>query len=181
MRFVNSFILSVLVVAIVLIVPAFAEDSGSLSESVKNEQLNNLLYGAVGGGVVAAAFKVIETYIVAPRMGEAIEARKKLFFYAKPFWLDCYELEYRLKRIETKDIGFEISNSGLLTAALSDANSIEWFVTKGYCVTSTAYLLTCVAAWIALFERDVAFLQFSSKSLTINFFHLTQDLKNVTG
>ncbi len=47
--------------------------------------LNNLLYGAIGGGLVAAAFKILESYVIAPFIGESLEARKKLYLYAKPF------------------------------------------------------------------------------------------------
>lgn len=140
--------------------------------------LSNFLYGAIGGGLASGAFKLLESYFIAPFVGESLEARKKLYFYAKPFWLDCYQLEYRLKRINDRDIGYSSHYEGLLTASLQDANSVSWFVTEGYCVTSTAYLIASVAAWIVLVERDVAFLQFRSRSLTIRFFHLTQNLRS---
>jgi hypothetical protein len=143
-----------------------------------DSNLSNLLYGAIGGGLVAATFKILESYVIAPFVGESLEARKKLYFYAKPFWLDCYQLEYRLTRINDKDIGYNRHYEGLLTASLQDAKSVSWFVAEGYCVTSTAYLIASVAAWIVLVERDVAFLQFRSKSLTIKFFHLTQNLRS---
>jgi hypothetical protein len=54
---------------------------------------------------------------------------------------------------------------------------VQWYVKNGYYITSTAYLLANVAAWIRLFQRDVVFLRFRRQSATAKFFHLVELLK----
>jgi hypothetical protein len=136
------------------------------------EQLLNLLYGALGGGLAAAAIRILETYWVAPRLSESIEAGKKLRLYAKPLWLDCHELEFRLQAIRAKMQGANFNKTASLKLSPGEAQSLAWFTKEGYYITSTAYLIASVASWVALFQRDVVFLQFSKKSLTSQFFDL---------
>jgi hypothetical protein len=55
--------------------------------------------------------------------------------------------------------------------------SLDWFTKDGYQVTSTAYMISVVACWISMFERDSVFLNFGKKSLTYRFFQLIEELK----
>ncbi len=95
--------------------------------------------------------------------------------YAKPFWLACNDLEWRLGHIRQKIR----SNDNLepLRECPSNAVGLDWYVRAGYYATSTAYLLANVAAWIRLFQRDVVFLRFRKSSATAQFFRLVESLK----
>lgn len=140
-----------------------------------SKELLDLLYGALGGGIVAAVIRLFEAYWVSPRLGESIESRKKLFQYAKPLWLDCNELELRLKTIqEHRSV---LDGLEALKWSPKDAHSLEWYAKGGYFIISTAYLIACVAAWIVLYQQDVVFLQFGRRSLTTQFFRLIQSFK----
>ncbi len=143
---------------------------------MQNELLT-FLFGAVGGGLVAALFRIVETYWVTPHLNENIEARKKLLLYAKPFWLDCHELEFRLKAIRAKQQSSNPQELEALKFSPRSARSVGWFTKEGYYVTSTAYLIASVAAWIVAFQQDVAFLQFGKETLTNQFFRLIEHFK----
>ncbi|BBD61953.1 hypothetical protein NIES2109_47890 [Nostoc sp. HK-01] len=138
--------------------------------------LSNLIYGVAGGGVITFIIKITETYLVAPRLQESIDARKKLYLYARPLWLACHELEFRLNSIIDK-INEPSGPSYALKLSPKNASSLDWFTKEGYYVTSTAYLISTVACWIALYERDVVFLPFVNKKLTTEFFYLIEDFK----
>ena len=141
-----------------------------------NDSLSNFLFGAIGGGVVATGFRVAETYLIAPRFTESLEARKKLFLYASPLSHAGHELRYRLHAIHS-----QLPQSAEIRAALSHSPraiaSIDWFTKTGYFITSTAYLISLTSAWIQLYERDVVFLKFGRKSLTRQFFKLIEQFK----
>lgn len=144
-----------------------------------NSGLSGLLYGAIGGGIIAVLLKFIEAYWIDFRLGERLKARQKLRHYAKPLWLDCRELRFRLEHLAEKH---RLANpiEALETLALiprEHAKTLEWYTKEGYYVTSTAYLVASVACWIRLFQRDVVFLQFGKTSSTTEFFHLIEKLK----
>lgn len=138
--------------------------------------LSNLIYGVMGGGVVTFMIKMTENYLVAPRLQESIDARKKLYLYARPLWLACHELEFRLNFIIDK-INEPSGPSQALKLSPKNASSLDWFTKEGYYVTSTAYLISSVACWIALYERDVVFLPFVNRRLTTEFFYLIEEFK----
>ncbi|MDB9525770.1 hypothetical protein PN498_07205 [Oscillatoria sp. CS-180] len=142
-----------------------------------NENIVNFLYGALGGGIVATSFRIAETYIIAPRFTQSIDAKKKLFAYARPLSYACYELNYRLDAISIKINAFNETRNSLRISP-KEASSIDWFTKEGYYVTSTAYLIATVSCWIQLYERDVVFLQFGRSSLTKCFFELIENFKN---
>jgi hypothetical protein len=140
-----------------------------------NGGLTALLWGVIGGGAVALIFRTLEKALIDVRVAESIEARQKLRKYAKPFWLACNDLEWRLNHILQK-----LTSGGNLDPlrwSPDDARPLRWYVEDGYYVTSTAYLLATVSAWIRLFQRDVVFLRFRKKSATADFFHLVELLK----
>jgi hypothetical protein len=141
-----------------------------------SDGLSNLVYGVVGGGVITFLIKITETYLVAPRLQESIDARKKLYLYARPLWLACHELEYRLNFIIDK-INDQSGPSYSLKLSPKNATSLDWFTKEGYYITSTAYLISVVACWVALYERDVVFLPFVNQRLTTEFFYLIEDFK----
>jgi hypothetical protein len=60
-----------------------------------------LIFGAIGGGIVAFGLRVIEK-VIEGRLAESIDARKKMLKYAKPLWLACNDLDWRLKNILEK-------------------------------------------------------------------------------
>ncbi|MDJ0574707.1 MAG: hypothetical protein QNJ65_06015 [Xenococcaceae cyanobacterium MO_234.B1] len=133
--------------------------------------LSNFFYGAIGGGFVAFAFRFVENYLIAPRFSESLEARNKLFVYAKPLWLACHELEFRLTMISNKLRSREQGGPRTsLSFSLASAQSIDWFTKDGYYITSSAYLISVVSCWIQLYERDVVFLRFGRSSLVLFFF-----------
>jgi hypothetical protein len=140
-----------------------------------NGELTGLLWGAIGGGAVALVFRTLEKAWIDVHVGESLEARQKLRKYANPFWLACNDLERRFTQILAK----LQSNGNLDPLRLSPDNAtpVQWYVKDGYYVTSTAYLIANVAAWIALFQRDVVFLRFRKHSATARFFHLVESLK----
>jgi len=138
-------------------------------------ELTGLLWGALGGGAVALILRTVEKALIDVHVAESIEARQKLRKYAKPFWLACNDLEWRLNQILEK-----LTSGGNLDPlrwSPGDATPLQWYVEDGYYVTSTAYLLANVAAWIRLFQRDVVFLRFRKHSATAQFFHLVESLK----
>ncbi|MEL6554615.1 MAG: hypothetical protein AAFQ63_14275 [Cyanobacteria bacterium J06621_11] len=131
-----------------------------------NDALSNFIYGAIGGGTVAAGLRIIENNLITPRLAESLEARRKLFHYGKPLWRVSDSLSSRLYQIQQKMDKPRTS----LAASPRDAKTIDWFTTKqGNYITSTAYMIAEMASWIVLFERDVVFLQFGRKSLTASF------------
>lgn len=132
-----------------------------------NDEIATLIYGAIGGGIVAVASRVLENYFIAPRLTESVESRKKLFLYGRPLWRSSHDLLYRLFYIKQK---MKSGPRTTLAASPKDAQSLIWFTTKeGNYISSTAYLIAAVAAWIILYERDTVFLQFSKQSLTAQF------------
>ena len=103
--------------------------------------------GAIGGAAVTAVFKLAEK-IYELRMTQSLEARRTLSKYAKPLWFACHNFEHRVKRLKKG-----LKNPNVL--APPQPRALEWYTKAGYFVTSTAYLISAVAAWINLFERDV--------------------------
>lgn len=138
-------------------------------------EISNLIYGAIGGGLVAAGLRIAETYFIAPHLTESVESRKKLLLYGKPLWRACHDLCYRLFYIKQKMHSPRTSLSG----SLREAKSLEWFTTKeGNYITSAAYMIAAVAAWIAIYERDTVFLKFGKESLTTQFLLKIERFKN---
>lgn len=142
-----------------------------------NENAANFLYGVLGGGLVATAIRIAETYLIAPRINESIDARKKLYTYARPLSHACHELVHRLNAIVAK-MDDENDSKGPLRLSPKQAKTIDWFTKEGYYITSTAYLIAVVSCWIQLYEQDVVFLKFGRKSLTKRFFDLIEGFKN---
>lgn len=134
-------------------------------------ELSNLLYGAIGGGIAAGLIRLGEKWMGA-RLEESLEARNKLRQYAKPLWLECHQLEFRLRHIQDG-----LPSPDALRASPSNANALDWYTKEGYYATSTAYLIAAVAAWIGAFERDVVFLEFGQRSLTAAFFRRIEAFK----
>ena len=126
------------------------------------------VFGTLGGGLV----QLFMEYRLSPQLEESAEARKKMQYYSKPLWFDCNELARRLLYIQDglKNPRSNIPNA--LKLSPHQAGSLEWFTKDGYFVTSTAYLIASVSAWITLFERDVVFLQFGDDELTNRFSEL---------
>lgn len=143
-----------------------------------NENLANFLFGVLGGGLVATGFRLAETYWLAPRFTESVEARKKLFVYARPLSHACHELVYRLRAFLPKMQQAMNDTRAALSLSPQKATSIAWFTKEGYYLTSTAYLFALVSCWIQLYERDVVFLKFGRSSLTRQFFDLIEGFKN---
>jgi hypothetical protein len=144
------------------------------------DELSKLLYGAIGGGLVTLLWSTLDKYWLGVRLGESVEARGKLRLYAKPLWLECRELEFRLRHIcqKTREPNHEVELAPLRLSP-KEARSLEWYTKEGYYITSTAYLVAAVAGWIRLFQRDVVFLQFGTKTSTRQFLDLVEELKSV--
>lgn len=142
-----------------------------------SEGFSNFLYGAIGGGLVATGMRIAETYLIAPRFTESIEARKKLFMYAGPLSHASHELKYRFNSI-LNSLDTSPGTRHALSLSPPSAKAIDWFTKEGYFVTSTAYLICWVSSWIQLYERDVVFLKFGRTSLTRRFFELIEKFKN---
>ncbi|PZD74296.1 hypothetical protein C1752_01491 [Acaryochloris thomasi RCC1774] len=131
-----------------------------------SEQISNLLYGVIGGGIASTSIKLVENYWIGPRLNEQSEARKQLFRYGKPLWYACQTLQHRLSEIEQKMDSPRTS----LAASPRDAQSLSWYTTKhGNYISSSAYMLAVASFWIISYERDVVYLNFGRKSLTANF------------
>lgn len=134
-------------------------------------ELSDLLYGGIGGGIAAGLLHLIEKWMGA-HLEESLDARKKLRLYAKPLWLECDQLEFRLRHIERK-----LPNPDALRVSPANATALDWYTKDGYYASSTAYLIASVAAWIRLFQRDVVFLEFGQQSLTAAFFNRVEAFK----
>jgi hypothetical protein len=133
-----------------------------------------LLFGAIGGGIVAFIFRQLEK-IIEGRRAESTDAKKKLLKYSQPLWLACNDLHFRLADI-SKKINKNLDDKlRPLTWPLSD--KIFDYVSGLYYATSTAYVFANVSACIRLFQKDVVFLQFKEESITDNFFDLINNLK----
>lgn len=138
-------------------------------------EISNLIYGAIGGGLVTAGLRIAETYFIAPRLTESVESRKKLLLYGRPLWRACHDLYYRLFYIKQK----MHSPRPSLSVSLREAESLEWFTTKeGNYITSAAYMIAAVASWIAIYEGDTVFLRFEKESLTTQFLLKVERFKN---
>src|SRR2546422_8529806 len=105
-----------------------------------DDELSNLVYGAIGGGLVAALFRISEKWIER-RSAQSLEARKTLAKYAKPLWLACHELEQRLVQINAG-----LKNPHALTREPEKGRTLDWYTKEGYYATSTVYLLASVSA-----------------------------------
>jgi hypothetical protein len=134
-------------------------------------ELSQLLFGAIGGGLVAAVFRIAEQW-VERRSAQSVEARKTLAKYAKPLWLACHNLEQRLTHIHAG-----LKNPQVLTCVPERGCSLDWYTKEGYYATSTVYLLAYVSAWITLFQREIVFLEFRNESLTAQFFQSVEQFK----
>lgn len=134
-------------------------------------EISQLVYGAIGGGLVAALFRIAEQWIER-RSVQSLEARRTLAKYAKPLWLACHELEQRLTHIHAG-----LKNPQALTRGPEMGFTLDWYTKEGYYATSTVYLFACVSAWITLFQRDVVFLEFKRESLTAQFFQCVEHFK----
>lgn len=142
------------------------------------EQLITFLYSALGGGIAAIVFKVIEKYWIGFKLNENIEAKKKLKHYAKVLWFDFHELSLRLKHIQHKIKSQEAHELHSLKYSL-DQKSIEWFTKQGYYAASTAYLIASSSSWIRILQREIVFLEFSKKSITADFFEKIEAYKRI--
>jgi hypothetical protein len=134
-------------------------------------EISQLVYGAIGGGLVAALFRIAEQWIER-RSVQSLEARRTLAKYAKPLWLACHELEQRLTHIHAG-----LKNPQALTRGPEMGFTLDWYTKEGYYATSTVYLFACVSAWITLFQRDLVFLEFKRESLTAQFFQCVEHFK----
>jgi hypothetical protein len=146
-----------------------------------SSDLVKFLFSAVLGGIVGAALK-IGTIEIGYFRNRSHLAQEKLRLYAKPLWRVCDDLKFRLEIILT---GLQSKNPEKIKDTLEPlkfdpdtAQSIRWFNEHGQYVTSTAYMISLLSAWITLFERDVVFLRFKKVSSTTNFFSLLEDLKS---
>jgi hypothetical protein len=142
-----------------------------------NPDVSQFLYGAIGGGAVAAAWKMLDTYVVQPRFISSAEAKRKVILYGRPLYLNCYQLEYRLNHILKKLEAKNYDEVVPLKRSPSEARSLEWFTKDGYYATSSAYVIACLAAWISLFQADVVFLPFRKRSIAAQFFDLIERFK----
>lgn len=142
-----------------------------------NSELSKFVYGAIGGGAVTAAWKMLDTYVVQPRFTSSSEAKKKIFLYGRPLYLNCYQLEYRLSHILEQLEANKSDRVLPLKRSPTEALSLEWFTKEGYYATSSAYVIACLAAWITLFQADVVFLPFKKKSTAAQFFDLIEHFK----
>jgi len=133
------------------------------------EELSKLLFGAIGGGIAATIFKIVEAKLDARRK-EKESAHATLKKYAKPLWLAAHALELRLAHLTD-------STHESLKQIPQPGNPIDWYTKYGYYATSTAYLLSSVASWLGLFQRDVVFLEFGEESRTQAFFRLTENFQ----
>jgi hypothetical protein len=136
--------------------------------------IEGLLFGAIGGGIVTFGLRAFEKVWIEGRLAESIDARKKMMKYAKPLWLACNDLEWRFNNILEK-----INKNDVESLKWYPGTNVEldWYVMDGYYITSTAYLIANVSAWIRLLERDVVFLRFKTESATEQFFILVNSLK----
>jgi len=130
----------------------------------------NWISGALGGAVASGVLKLAEK-IYDLSTTRSLEARRSLSKYARPLWLACHNLEDRVARIQKG-----LRNPGVLTPPSTQA--LDWYTKSGYFVTSTAYLISALSAWINLLERDVVFLEFRGRSLTAKFFRQIEQLRN---
>jgi len=83
-----------------------------------------LLFGAVGGSVVALVLRVVETHWLGPIFAESREAHTVLLRYSRPLAMSCDDAEYRIDRIlkqadRREPIAFACSPN--------DAKSPDWF------------------------------------------------------
>jgi hypothetical protein len=142
--------------------------------------LTGFLYGAIGGGAATLLWKTLDRYLISVRLNESVAARKKLFRYAKPLWLDSRELWFRFRHIRRKLDGQDVRHGIEALQAIPDSSRpLQWYTKYGYYTTSTAYMIASVACWIRLYQHDVVFLNFGAKSATTEFFKLIEGLKRV--
>ena len=166
--------------------PLQSAPSATLGDLLLDDLLKvlNVLMGVVLGGIVG---------VLGKNWGDerkyhadiAHKAEEKLQTYAKPLWRSCQELRFRLQiiRQSLRDGDPVLRQKELepLRWSPKDAGSLSWFNQSGQFVTSTAYLIAVVSAWITLFERDVVFLPFRKASSTTEFFGLVEQFKSSIG
>jgi len=92
-------------------------------------ELSQLVYGAIGGGLVAALFRIAERWIER-RSAQSVEARKTLAKYAKPLWLACHNLEQRLAHIHAG-----LNNPQVLSRVPEKGCGLDWYTKEGYYAT----------------------------------------------
>lgn len=164
--------------------PSHAKPSPQSSSSAGFGDLLGVLSGVVVGGIVSVLGKSWgdeRKY----RADIAHKAEEKLQTYAKPLWRSCQELRFRLQiiheRLQIKDPILRQEKLEPLRWPPTGAGSLSWFNQSGQFVTSTAYQIAVVSAWITLFERDVVFLPFRKASSTTEFFGLVEQFKSSIG
>jgi hypothetical protein len=134
------------------------------------EELSKVLFGAVGGGLAATVFRLVDEKLDSRRK-ERESAQATLKKYAKPLWLAAHDLEFRLGHMA------HLKNRPALKFSPPQGHQLDWYVKYGYYATSTAYLISCVASWLGLFQRDVVFLDFGKESQSARFFRLIEDFR----
>jgi hypothetical protein len=134
------------------------------------EGLASFMYGAVGGGVVATALRVLEQSLVTPWFTSSAEAKRKLILYGRPLYLSCHQFEFRFTHICEQQQENRPSGIQSLQVSTAAAQSVDWFTKEGYYAASSAYVLACVASWISLYQKDVVFLPFKRASMAAEFF-----------
>lgn len=140
------------------------------------EQLISVLISFIFGTLGAGFFSFYQRKRFA-RIDERIEAEKKLKKYANRLWITLHELTYRLNHILDKLNEENPAALGSLQLSVKQENPIQWYAQEGYYLTSTAYLLASLSAWMGIYQRDVVNLDFKAASDAARFFKLTEALK----
>lgn len=146
-----------------------------------SSELVKLFFSAILGGIIGAALKIGTSEISYLRKRSHL-AQEKLWLYAKPLWRICDDLKFRLeiilKGLQSGNQDEKKDKIGPLEFDPETAQSLKWFNEDGQYVTSTAYMISVLSAWITLFERDVVFLKFKKVSSTTKFITLLEDFKS---
>lgn len=129
------------------------------------------IFGTLGAGFFSFYKKRKEA-----KIDSDIESDRKLKKYSKSLWLVLKELEYRLKHFKDKLEHEKEDDLEKLRFIPNKDTKIDWYAKDGYYITSTLYLFCNLSSWIAIYKKDIVFLEYEKASLSAEFQKIIEEL-----
>lgn len=127
------------------------------------------LLSALSSGAIGYYVRIYEV-----KKNETKLADKKFDKYSKRMWASLKNLKFRLLYIQE-----QIIDTSKIQSIPNGKFSVEWCTKDGHFAVSTLYLFTYMSCIVNLYQKEVDFINFNSKSKTYQFYLLLENLKKV--
>jgi hypothetical protein len=130
-------------------------------------------------GIVSGVLASVATTSLTRWMERRNQDRFTVQKYARPIWLACEHLAFRLEQIIEKltDPHGDAANVLDWWRDYEESKKVLWMNGQGYFITSTAYVLSSLSCWFYIVEKKVVFLPFRDRSKSSEFFLLVNRVK----